>query len=547
MLTYVSTAQASGCPVKKRASMEPREKVWSALGVPAFRSLWIGNVAMNLAIWMQSVAAAWMMVSLHASPLMVALIQTAAALPSFLLGLPGGVMADMVDRRRYLLCVIGFMMGSAACLSALALGGGVTPWMLLALTFSLGCGFALQAPAWFTVQTESVPRALLPSALALSAVSFSSARAVGPAVAGAMISAAGVTLVFVFNVGLLLVTLMAVQRSKRTQPDTAMPPEDLISGMRSALRYVRHSDVMRHQIIRTVAFAFVASAIWALMPMIARDMLASGASGYGLLLGAIGAGSVAGALLLPRVKAGMDMNRMMAICGVVYGLATLTIAFAARLELVCTLLLVAGVAWVGIGNTNMLALQSAVPGWIRGRSVAIYMLVFQGAMAAGSAFWGFIAATFGTSAALVQSALLMVGVLLVMWRLPARMGGAAEVTDGRATLDTPLAGATGAPDAVVSVQIEYHIAEADREEFLRQIVELGKARRRDGASFWRLLRDLERDGVYMERFLAESWNQYLRQRSRTTVADRDAEQRLASLHRGSAPPAVTHFASERCL
>jgi MFS family permease len=530
--------------------MEQREKVWPALGVPAFRSLWIGNVALNLSIWMQSVAAAWMMVSLHASPLMVALIQTAAALPSFILGLPGGVMADMVDRRRYLRWVIGFMMCSAALLSALALTGGLTPWLLLALTFSLGCGFALQAPAWFTVQTESVPRSLLPSALALSAVSYSSARAVGPAVAGGLVSGFGVTLVFICNVGLLLVTMVAISRWKGAARVSAMPPEDLLSGMRSALRYVRHSDVMRVQIARTIAFAFVASAMWALMPMIARDMLSSGASGYGVLLGSIGGGSVVGALLLPRLKAMAEMNRMMALCGIVYGLATLLVAMIARLEVVCVLLFVAGVAWVGIGNTNMLALQSAVPGWIRGRSVAIYMLVFQGAMAAGSAFWGAVAAGMGASIALMVSALMMIGVLVVMWRLPARMGGEGEVTDGGAVFDSAnsaLAGASASPDAVVSVQIEYHIAAADRDEFLRQIVELGKARRRDGASFWRLLRDLDRDGVYMERFLADSWDQYLRQRSRTTVADRDAEQRLTDMHTGSEPPRMTHFASERCL
>lgn len=527
--------------------MTPPGNVWAAVGVPAFRSLWIGNVTLNLAIWMQSVAAAWMMVSLHASPLMVALVQTAAALPSFLLGLPGGVMADMVDRRRYLLWVIGFMIGSAALLGALALHGGLTPWLLLALTFSLGCGFALQAPAWFTVQTESVPRSLLPSALALSAVSFSSARALGPALAGALISGAGATLVFVCNVGLLLVTMIAVGRWKRTQSDSAMPPEDLISGVRSALRYVRHSEVMRVQIIRTIAFAFVASAVWALMPMIARDMLASGAGGYGLLLGAMGAGSVAGALLLPRMKTWMEMNRLMAVCGIVYGLATLMVAFLGRLEPVCLLLFVAGVAWVVIGNTNMLALQSAVPGWIRGRSIAIYMLVFQGAMAAGSAFWGAVAAGVGPSGALLQSALLMIGVLLVMWRLPARIGDAAEVTASSAVVDHALAGSDTSPGAVVSVQIEYHIAPADREQFLRQVLELGKARRRDGASFWRLLRDLDRDGVYMERFLAESWDQYLRQRSRSTMADRDSEQRLADLHVGSAPPTLTHYTSERCL
>lgn len=528
-------------------AMASPESVWKALRVPAFRSLWIGNASLNLSIWMQSVAAAWLMVSLSATPLMVALIQTAAALPSFFLGLAGGVMADLVDRRRYLACIVGLMVCSAVALCLLSLSGKLTPWLLLGLTFALGCGFALQGPAWHTVQTDSVPRSLLASALSLSAVSYSSARAIGPAVAGALVSGFGVVLVFASNALLLLVTLSAILRWRGEKRENHLPAEDLLSGMRGALRYVRHSEVMRTQILRTVLFAFVASALWALMPMIANQLLASGAGGYGVLLGAIGIGSVVGAILLPRLKVLAEMNRMMAACGVVYAAATLAAAYVPQLWVVCVFLFVAGIAWVGIGNTNMLALQSAVPGWIRARTVAIYMMVFQGAMAAGSAFWGALAGRIGTSSALAVSALLMGGVLLAMWRFPARMGDEAEATQGGDALHAALTGESVPPNAMVAVQIEYRIAAADREQFLDRMLDLGRARRRDGASFWRVFRDLDREDCYVERFITDSWSQYLRTRSRATLADRETELRLRAMHTGAEAPEVKHFVSERCL
>lgn len=524
----------------------PRKRAWPVLGVPAFRSLWLGSVALNLSIWMQAVAAAWLMVTMGASPLMVALVQTASSLPSFILGLPGGVMADMVDRRRYLLWVIGFMMCSTIALCAFSLTKNLSPWLLLALTFSLGCGFALQNPAWFTLQTDAAPRSLLASALTLTSVSYSSARTVGPALAGGIVSGFGISTVFLCNVVLIMVAMIAVLRSRGETRHSTLPAEDLLSGMRGALRYVRHSDVMRIQILRTIAFAFVAAALWALMPLVAGKLLDSGARGYGILLGSIGFGSVVGAMFLPRLMAHMDINRMMGLCAVAYGAATLVVAYVPRLDVMCVLLFVAGVGFSGIATTNMVALQSAVPGWVRGRTVAIYNLVFQGAMAAGSAVWGALAANISTASALTASALLMGAVLAVMWRFPARLVKEAEVTNGD-LVDWAPAGTSAAPGAKVSVQIEYRIGAGDREEFIREMVELGKARRRDGASSWRLLRDLKCEDVYMERFLADSWDQYSRQRSRATVKDREAEQRVRAMHLGAEAPRIKHFVSERCL
>jgi MFS family permease len=526
--------------------MAQADSIWVVLRDRSFRSLWIGNVALNLTVWMQSVAAAWLMVSLTSSPLMVALIQTASALPSFFLGLPSGVMADLVDRRRYLVTVIGFMICSALALCAFTLSGSLSPWLLLGLTFCLGAGFALQGPAWYTVQTGAVPRLLLPSAMALSAVSYSSARAIGPALAGALVSSLGVAVVFMVNAALLGVTLVVILRWNGEKRASQLPPEDLLSGMRSALRYVRHSDVMRVQILRTVLFTTVASALWAMMPLIAQHQLGSGAGGYGVLLGSIGIGSVVGALLLPKLKYVAEMNRMMALCGIVYAGATLVAAHIPNLVIVCIALFLAGMAWVGIGNSNMLAMQSAVPGWIRARAVAIYMLVFQGAMAGGSALWGALAARAGTSSALLCSAVLMGGVLLVMNRFPARLGEEDETTGTSDALHAGPVSAGVPPDAPVAVQIVYKVEAEHRDEFLRRLYALGKARRRDGASFWRVYRDLEQECCYVERFITDSWDHYLRQRSRATVADLEAERRLWALHAGAAAPVISHYVSESC-
>ncbi|MES3021830.1 MAG: MFS transporter [Pseudomonadota bacterium] len=520
--------------------MSSPDSIWAALGHRTFRRLWLASVALNLTIWMQSVGAAWLMVSLTTSPLMVALIQTASALPSFLFALPAGVMADLLDRRRYLMSVLVFMVLCAALLCLLSAGGNLGPWTLLLLTFCLGTGFALQGPAWFTAQAESVPHPLLASALALSALSYSSARAVGPAAAGAVVSTAGVLAVFVLSALLLGAALLVVACWKNPKAVHQLPPENLLAGINSALRYVRHSHMMKVQIVRTVLFVGTASALWALLPLLAG----SGAGAYGLLLGSMGAGSVAGALLLPKLKDRVDINRMMALAVVVYALATLAAAFLHSLPLLCVALALSGVAWICVGNTNMLALQSAVPGWIRARSLAVFMLSFQGAMAAGSAFWGAVATHAGAKPTLAASAALMALVMFAMHRLPARLGELPEVTAAGDALHGEQAFDDLPEGASIAVQISYQVAPEQRDEFVRLAYAIGKVRRRDGASLWRLYRALGSEAGYVERFVVDSWHQYLRQRGRATMADLAAERKLWSLHSGSAPPRIEHFVSE---
>lgn len=506
----------------------------------------MASLALNLTIWMQGVAAAWLMVSLTTSPLMVALIQTASALPSFIFALPSGVAADLAERRRYLLWVIGFLACTAALLCILARVGGLGPWLLLTLTFCIGIGFALQGPSWYMAQTESVPPIMLASAMGLSSLSYSCARAVGPALAGVIVSWRGVFAVFASCAVLMSIAFLVLLRWKNTQRRSQLPPENMLSGLRSVLRYVPRSGVIKHQVVRTVSFVGVASSVWALLPLIAGERLQSGAGGYGLLLGSMGAGSVAGAVLQPKLLARFEMNRMMGAAALLYALATLVAALVPNLAIVCIALFFSGIAWLIVGNTNMMALQTAVPGWIRARSLSVFMLAFQGAMAAGSALWGLVAGTLGIANTLVCSALLMLAVFALMQRFPARMGHASESTASPDALYPGFVNAVVPPDTVVAVQISYQVRADKSAEFLRQLHAIGKTRRRDGASFWRVYRDLEQAGYYVERFIVESWDQYLRQRSRATVADLEAERQLWTLQSVEGPPVVTHFVSEPC-
>lgn len=516
--------------------------LWAPLRFPSFRWLWLGALAMNLAIWMQNVGAAWLMVSLTTSPMLVALVQTAISLPAFFFGLPGGVFADIFNRRSYLLVTQVGMLLAALALVLACVSGLVGPMLLLGLTFAFGIGFALQGPAWYTTQAESVPRGFLASALALSSVSYSSARAIGPALAGGVVAVSGIVSVFVICAILLLGSLLVVLHMRRTEHAHALPAESLWSGLRGALRYARHSAVIRAQCLRTLAFVTAGSGLWALLAVVASE--SGGAGGYGLLLGSVGAGTMFGALVLPVLRSRLEINRMLAVACLAYALGVLVVAQLENIWIQCGALFVAGIGWMCVGTTNLVAIQSAVPPWIRARSVAIYMLVFQGSLAMGGAAWGLVATQMGTREALLVSSIAVAISLLVMWRHPTRLGEEAEVTPSTSEVPVFSFAELQPQDGPVAIQIAYQVHEEDRQEFLRRIHAVGVKRRRDGAGFWRLYRELEQPDWYVERFIVDSWSDYLRQQTRATLADREAEAQVLALHRGEGPPRVSHYVNE---
>ncbi|MET0320373.1 MAG: MFS transporter [Duganella sp.] len=518
---------------------------WAPLRHPVFRALWLAGSVANMGLWMQNVAAAWAMTSLTTSPLMVALIQTAATLPAFLLGLPGGVLADLVDRRRLLLAANIWILLTMTTLSVLSFGGWLNAWSLLLLTFALGAGSTLQAPAWQATTSDVLPREQVPAGVSLAGISMNSARAAGPALAGLLIAGFGSGAVFAINALCYFSVIIVLLRWKQSaRRGSSVPPEGLIGGIQSGLRYVRHSPALRVQYGRCLVVYFGSAALWALLPVVARDQLGFGADGYGLLLACLGIGAVIGGLLLARLQARFGPNPLMQASNLLFAAVTLCLAYVHVPALVCAALVIGGFSWIGISAVPSAAIQTGVPPWVRARAIAVFFLTFQIAMAAGGFLWGLVADHFGTDTALAAAASLALLSVEIGRRFPIRISHETEVTPSLHWREPTVEVAPAMEDGPVAVQVGYHIDPARRIEFVQALHALGTIRQRDGASAWRLYRDLEAPDRYVERFIVGSWGEYLRQRTRATQADQQIEERAAAFHIEPTPPRMLHFITE---
>jgi MFS family permease len=518
---------------------------WSPLRQPLFRALWIASVASNIGTWMHDVGGVWLMTSLTPSPIMVALMQTATSLPFFLLALPAGALADVVDRRRLLLATQGWMMAAAAMVGALTLVGVTTPWWLLALTFALGLGAAMNAPAWQAITPELVPREEVPSAVALSGVGLNLARAVGPALGGFIVAAAGPSGVFLLNALSCIGVIVVLYRWPRPPRRGVLPPEHMIGAMRAGIRFVWHAPPFHTVLVRAAVFILCGSALWALLPLIARREMGLDAVGYGILLGCLGVGAVAGAAILPRVRRRVVVDRLAMGATVIFALVTVGLATVREVTWLYGILFVGGGAWIALMSSYNAAAQAAAPAWVRARALAVYLLVFQGGMAAGSALWGAMAGRTG-----IPIALLVSGAGLVLGLLAAnryRLAGGASL-DLTPSLHWPQPAVTIEPAAEygpVLVTVEYRIDRVHAGDFVQAMQEVRLERLRDGALRWELFHDPADLSRYVETFLVESWVEHLRQHERVTLADREAEARARALHRGPTPVAVAHLIAVR--
>ncbi|MDQ3820388.1 MAG: MFS transporter, partial [Acidobacteriota bacterium] len=355
---------------KKRAS------AWSPLGHKLFRALWVAAVASNVGTWMHNVGAEWLMTSLAPTPLVVALMQTAENGPMFLLALPAGALADIVDRRRLLLLTQTWMLVSAVALAVVTLLQLTTPVVLLLLTFALGLGAALNAPAWQAIVPELVPRSELPLAVSLNSVAFNIARAVGPALGGLVVAALGSWAVFMLNSVSFVGVIFVIHRWRREPVESISPTERVVGAMRAGLRYVRHAPELRGVLVRTVVFASCASALWALLPLVARRDLGLGAVGYGILLGGLGAGAIVGAVVLPKARASLSVNVLVILGTILFALSTVMLAEVRVFGLLVVAMLFGGLAWMTTMSSFNIGVQTVVPEWVRARALAIYLLSF---------------------------------------------------------------------------------------------------------------------------------------------------------------------------
>src|SRR5262245_51176298 len=378
---------------------------WSPLRQVVFRSIWTAAVVSNIGTWMQSVGTAWLMTSLTPSPLLVALMQTATSLPVFLLGIPAGVLADLVDRRKLLLLTETYLLLMALVIGLLTLEGYMSAWSLLLLAFLMGLGSALDAPAWQAIIPDLVERKDLPAAVSLNATGFNVARAIGPAIGGLVVAAAGPAAVFLLNSISFLFVLIAIYRWRRTPAERETPPEDMLGAAVAGMRYVRHAPALQAVFVRIGAFAIGASALWALLPAVARHELKLEATGYGILLGSLGFGAVGSALFLSRFQKLLPVDRLTGVATLIFAGAVLALAYIHFVPLLVVCLLAGGMAWLTMMSSLSTAATTACPAWVRARALSIYLLVFFAALAGGSFGWGVLAEQFGNRTALSIAAL----------------------------------------------------------------------------------------------------------------------------------------------
>ncbi len=494
----------------------PTTSPWSPLRNVLFRWLWLASIASNIGTWMHEVGAGWLMTSLSASPLNVALVQVAGSLPMFFLALPAGALADIVDKRRYLLGVQLWMAAVATLLAALTLLGLTTVWLLLALTLCMGIGTALMMPAWSATTPELVGKDELPAAVALSSVGVNLARAVGPAIAGVVVSLVGPWLTFALNAVSFFAVIAVLAAWKRETSPPVLPAERLFGALRAGWRYSRSSRPLQAVLVRAAAFFLGASAGMALLPLIVRSELQGSATDFGLLLGSVGVGAVLGAMLLPHLRERLGSDRMVVLASALYALVLVALALLRQLYLLVPVMLVSGAAWIAVLSSLQVAAQTSVPSWVRARGLAVYILVFFGSMAAGGTLWGLVASSTSIPVALLgASVLLLLGLLAALrFRLPVT-----AVEDLAPSLHWPapiLAEGMDRERGPVMVTLEYDIDPAKAADFQAAMTEVRGMRRRNGAISWYLVQDSENPHQWLECFVDESWLEHLRHHQRVT-------------------------------
>ncbi len=518
--------------------------LFGPLREPLYRALWIATIASNIGTWMQDVGAAWLMTSIAPSPATIALVRTASSLPIFLLALPAGALADVIDRRRLLLATQFWMVAAAAVLGALTIAGLTTPGILLTMTFALGLGSALNAPAWQAIIPELVPQSQVTNAVSLNSTSVNLARAVGPAIGGLLIATTGPGITFLLNAMSFGGVIVVLYRWRRAPETSVLPAERVMGAMRAGLRYVRHTPAVRIILARFAAFILFGSALWGLLPAAARFEFGLGPGGYGIMLAAFGLGAVSAATLLPRLRQRANIDALVAGATLVFATGLVTLAWVPLYSVAVFALFVCGAAWISLTSTFNSRIQAVAPAWVRGRALAVSILVFFGGMTVGSAFWGYVASLWSIRAAFTAAATCICLGLLATRHL--RLHGT-EKLDLTPSFHWPMPQPVNEPQpehGPVVVTVEYHIDPSRKTEFLGAMQPVRRIRMRDGAISWAVLSDVTDLGRYTEVFVVESWLEHLRQHARVTRSDRDILDLARSYHIGSAPPAVTHFLVE---
>ncbi|WP_336335157.1 MFS transporter [Pseudomonas putida] len=505
-----------------------------------FAVLWIATIIGNTGSFIRDVASAWIMTDLSPSPAAVALVQAAATLPIFLLAIPAGVLSDILDRRKFLIAIQFLLASVSICLMLLSFTGLQSITSLVALTFLGGIGAALMGPTWQAIVPELVEKNDLKNAVALNSLGINIARAIGPALGGLILASLGAAFTYGVDVITYVFVIAALLWWRRPVAEQNVLAERFPGAFRAGLRYARASRELHVVLVRAFVFFALASSVWALLPLVARSLLGGGAGFYGILLGAVGLGAIAGAVIMPKLREHLSADGLLLLAALVTAAVMVFLSLAPPQWAAVVALLLLGAAWISALTTLNGVAQAILPNWVRGRSLAVYLTVFNGAMTAGSLSWGAVATLIGVPFTLLAGAVGLVVAGLVAHRLKLPKGEADLVPSRH--WPEPLTAAPVEHDrGPVLIQIEYRIATEDRADFLKALARLSSERRRDGAYAWGISEDAGDPQLMLEWFQVESWAEHLRQHHRVSRADADIQSEVLRFHQGEVKPVVRHF------
>lgn len=507
-----------------------------------FTSLWIAAVVSNIGTWMHEVGAAWLMTELSGDPLMISLVAASTSLPVFLFVLIAGALADIMDRRKYLLFAQGFMLIVAAALTFCTWGGIMSPWLLLFFTFAIGTGTAFMMPAWDAIIPELVPKKDLQQAVALGSIGVNTARAVGPALAGLIIAQIGIYAVFALNTLSFFGVILALFIWKRSVPVRGMAPERFVGALKSGIRFFRHSKPLQAVLVRSVAFFIPAIALLSLLPIYVREVLQADAQVLGYLQGSMGIGAILTAFFLPTFKKLFSIDVLIVLAAFVLSAAYGLMSMAPSVLAGCVALFLAGTAWVTAFSLLRVAAQQTVPDWVRARAMAIMMMVSFGAMTLGSTIWGQTASVIGLLPTYyITSATTFILALISLPFVLKNIGKSDHSPADDFSYHDDIETVPAHDEGPVLITIRYTVAKGHLNKFMEQIEKLKDIRQRNGGYRWALFKDLEQPEVYIEHFLVETWQEHERQHARTSQSDKETHDAVFVCLENDQKPHISHM------
>jgi MFS family permease len=506
-----------------------------------FRMLWLAWLAANMTMWMNDVAAAWLMTQLTTSPVMVALVQTASTLPVFLLGIPSGALADIVDRRRYFAGTQLWVSLNALLLAGLSLADALTANLLLGLTFVNGVGLAMRWPVFAAIVPEVVPKSQLSPAIALNGIAMNLSRVIGPVLAGVLLAAVNEAFVFVLNALLAGVAFVLILRW-RSQPRTsALPGERFVGAMRAGLNYALQSPRLKLVLLRVFLFFLQSTALLALLPLLAKQRHGGGPALFTVMLACLGGGAVVAAFYFPRWRARWDRDRFVLVGTLTHAAVSLLAIYAPTLWLALPAMAVAGVAWISVANSLTLSAQAALPDWVRARGMAIYQMALMGGSAAGSLLWGQVAGWFSVPTSVACAAVFGFFVVVALRNLSLEVKADPDFTPQPLTMPLEPPRAVADEDGPVMTTVEYQIDATRMVEFFETMQRTRRARLRQGALSWGLFRDAADPGHVIEYFVDENWVEHLRRLERFSAFDAELRDERLAFHLATEPPRVKRY------